>query len=76
VCAATLLAAGGLPERASLELWLGDEQSEQLPHRAAGEAIGPALESRQDGFDLRTVPFRWRSYGREGAEAYLLARRR
>lgn len=72
----TTYAAGGLPERASLELWLGDEQSEQQPHRAAGEAIGTALESRQDGFDLRTVPFRWRSCGREGAGAYLLARRR
>ena len=71
----------GLPVRASLELWLpeNDEQDEQAvayPRRVAGEAAAPATLHELDRLALRVRPFRWRAGGREGAGVYLIARAR
>ena len=72
--------AGGWPVRAGLELWLAaegeDEDAQQFPRRAAGEAAGARTETAAGDLDLRAEPFRWHSRGREGAGIYLLARRR
>jgi hypothetical protein len=69
----TTYTAQGLPTRASLELWLGDGETEHL-WRAAGEAVAPAADVAHDGLGVRVEPFRWHSKGREGPGVYLLAR--
>jgi hypothetical protein len=67
----------GWPARAGLELWLaGDEPERQYPRRASGEATGARAESVTGGHEVRAVPFRWHSRGRDGAGVYLLARHR
>jgi hypothetical protein len=71
----TTYTAAGQPLRAGLELWLGDDEEEQYPRRAAGEAVGAGAAAQIDGFDVRAQPFRWHSRGRDGAGVYLLARR-
>ena len=69
--------AGGWPVRAGLELWLtAENEEEQYPRRAAGEATGARMQTAAGELDLRAEPFRWHSRGREGAGMYLLARRR
>jgi hypothetical protein len=69
--------AGGWPVRAGLELWLtAENEEEQYPRRAAGEATGARMQTAAGELDLRAEPFRWYSRGREGAGMYLLARRR
>jgi hypothetical protein len=71
----TTYTAGGQPLRAGVELWLGDEEEEQHPRRATGEAVGAGAGAKIDGFEVRAQPFRWHSRGRDGAGVYLLARR-
>jgi hypothetical protein len=71
--------------RATLELWLGDddepaepgqEKAAQYPRRAAGEASGRAATHEFGNLALGVQPFRWRAEGRDGAGMYLLARAR
>jgi hypothetical protein len=73
----------GQPLRATLELWLGDDDSAepgqeavQYPRRAAGVASGPPATGEFADLALGVQPFRWRAEGREGAGIYLLARAR
>jgi hypothetical protein len=69
--------AGGWPVRAGLELWVGrDDEDEQYPRRASGEATGARAETTNAELELRAEPFRWHSRGRDGAGMYILARRR
>jgi hypothetical protein len=69
----TTYAADGRPSRMSLELWLDDEQ-EQYPRRAAGEAVGDAVSSATAGLEIQAAPLRCHSRGREGTGVYLIAR--
>jgi hypothetical protein len=71
----TTYAAGGLPVRMSLELWIGADESEQYPRRVAGEATGAAVGATVDGLELVAARLRCHSRGRDGAGVYLLARR-
>lgn len=72
----TTYAADGMPTRASIELWLGRPDSEDLyPLRAAGEWEGPEAGFSESGVRVTARLFRWRSRGREGAGVYLLGRR-
>jgi hypothetical protein len=67
----------GWPARAGLELWLaGEEPEHQYPRRASGEATGARVEALVGSLEVRAEPFRFHSRGRDGAGAYLLARRR
>jgi hypothetical protein len=73
----------GQPLRATLELWLSDDDSAepgqeavQYPRRAAGVASGPPATHEFADLALGIQPFRWRAEGREGAGIYLLARAR
>jgi len=70
--------AGGWPLRAGLELWVAREEDddEQYPQRASGEATGAHADTADGELELRAEPFRWHSRGREGAGMYILARRR
>ena len=72
----TTYASTGLPARASVELWLGDDESEQYPRRAAGEAVGAGASEWVDGLELQASLFHWYSRGRDGAGVYLLVRAR
>jgi hypothetical protein len=68
---------GGWPIRAGLELWIArEDEDEQYPRRASGEATGARAESADGELELRAEPFRWHSRGRDGAGMYILARRR
>ncbi|MDQ2760232.1 MAG: hypothetical protein M3Y17_07295 [Actinomycetota bacterium] len=83
----TTYGAGGLPMRASIELWLGAQDGETYARRGVGDVAGPQSESvgpRAEvsepwsemvvpGIKLDCAPLRWRSAGREGAGVYLLA---
>jgi hypothetical protein len=71
----TTYSAAGRPLRAGVELWLGDDEDEQYPRRALGEAVGDDAAGQVGGFEVRAQPFRWQSRGRDGAGVYLLARR-
>jgi hypothetical protein len=74
----------GQPLRATLELWLGDDEDPaepgqeavQYPRRAAGVASGPAATHEFANLALGVQPFRWRAEGRNGAGIYLLAQAR
>jgi hypothetical protein len=74
----------GQPLRATLELWLHDDddpaepgqEAVQYPRRAAGMAAGPAATHEFANLALGVQPFRWRAEGRDGAGIYLLARAR
>jgi hypothetical protein len=68
----TTYAATGVPTRASLELWVG-EGDDEFPRRAAGEAAGDGAECQCEGTDLRVIPLRCHSRGREGTGVYVLA---
>jgi hypothetical protein len=69
--------AGGWPVRAGLELWVArEDEDEQYPRRASGEATGARVEAADGELELRAEPFRWHSRGRDGAGMYILARRR
>jgi hypothetical protein len=68
----TTYAASGLPERASLELWIGEGENE-FPRRAAAEAAGQGAGLQTEGFELRVVPLHCHSRGLEGSGVYVLA---
>jgi hypothetical protein len=71
----TTYAEDGVPVRAGLELWIGDD-GEQYSRRAAGEAVGAGALAADQDLELRAELFRWHSRGRDGAGVYLLARPR
>jgi hypothetical protein len=67
----------GEPSRASLELWLkedeeDDEEHPHYPRRAAGETSAPPARLGTDGHDAVATLFRWHSRGLEGAGVYVL----
>jgi hypothetical protein len=65
----------GLPVHAGMELWLpADDEHEQYPRRAAGDALGESVRLRHAGLALDASPLRWYSRGLEGAGVYLLVR--
>jgi hypothetical protein len=69
--------AGGSPIRAGVELWVArEDEDEQYPRRASGEATGAHAAFADDELELQAKPFRWHSRGRDGAGMYILARRR
>lgn len=77
----TTYTAAGIPARFSLELWLGheddeDDQEQQYPRRAAGEAVGAHADASGDTFELHAELLRCHTRGREGTGVYLLARPR
>jgi hypothetical protein len=72
----TTYTASGQPLRAGLEFWLGDDDEQQHPRRALGEAAGAGAAGQVGRFDVLAQPFRWQSRGRDGAGVYLLARQR
>jgi hypothetical protein len=61
------------PDRASVELWIG-EGEEQYPRRAAAEARGEAITVRSDHVLLSVTPMRCHKAGRDGTGVYVLAR--
>jgi hypothetical protein len=71
----TTYSADGWPTRAGLELWLGEDEQEQYPRRASGEATGPRAEGGVGGLELRAERFRWHSRGKDGAGVYVVAQR-
>jgi hypothetical protein len=71
----TTYSAEGWPMRAGLELWLGEDDREQYPRRASGEATGPHALGAAGELELRAERFRWHSRGQEGTGVYLLAQR-
>lgn len=66
--------ADGVPTRAGLELWFGDEDADQYARRAAAEALGRRAVC--DDPPLRSELLRWRMRGREGTGVYDLMRAR
>lgn len=65
----------GLPIHAGMELWLpSDDEHEQYPRRAAGDALGASVRVKHAGVELDASPLRWHSRGLEGAGVYLLVR--
>jgi hypothetical protein len=73
----TTYAADGLPLRVGLELWMDQDESEQLyPRRAAGQALGTGASATRSELDLHARPLRWQSHGLEGAGIYLISRTR
>jgi hypothetical protein len=64
----------GRPNRASLELWIGQEQDDQRLRRAAGEALGPRASGSLGALRASADLFRWHSRGVVGIGVYLLAR--
>jgi hypothetical protein len=78
----TTYSLAGLPRRASLELWIEVEDSDeeggthQYPRRAAGEAVGPDLTASETPLELHVQLLRWHYRGQVGAGVYVLARAR
>lgn len=70
----TVYAADGLPIRVGLELWLGEDEDEQYPRRAAGETVGVAATGQAGRFDVRAQFVRWHGRDGDGGGVYLLAR--
>ncbi len=66
----------GAPLRAGFELWLGGQDGEEYPRRAAGEAVGARARAATDEVELEADLLRWHSRGRDGVGVYLLARPR
>jgi hypothetical protein len=62
----------GVQRRATLELWLDDEEEAQ-PLRGAGTLIS-AARVRRDGLDADLAFFRWSLEGREGLGHYEIVR--
>jgi hypothetical protein len=63
---------GGVPTRVTLELWVGEGDNE-YPRRAAGEAAAPSASVTAPGIEMRAIPLRCHSRGREGGGVYVLA---
>jgi hypothetical protein len=68
----TAYGASGLPSRANLELWIG-EGDQEFPRRVAGEASGNGAALQVQDTELRVIPLRCHSRGREGTGVYVLA---
>lgn len=64
--------ADGVPARVGLELWLGDDDSDQYARRAAGEMIGSSVTC--EDLQLRAELLRWRMQGKQGVGVYELIR--
>ena len=62
----------GVPTRVNLELWVSQGDNE-FPRRAAGEAAAPGATVTADGMEMRAIPLRCHSRGREGGGVYVLA---
>jgi hypothetical protein len=72
-------APNGRPIRAGLELWFTHEEGEdtrEFSRRAAGQAVGAALDVPGGDGELRAGLFRWHARGLEGAGVYRLVHRR
>jgi hypothetical protein len=61
-----------LPSRTNLELWVGEGENE-FPRRVAGEAAGDGAVLATEETELRVIPLRCHSRGREGTGVYVLA---
>jgi hypothetical protein len=68
----TTYAASGLPARTNLELWIGEGENE-FPRRVAGEADGDGAVLSTEEAELRVIPLRCHSRGREGTGVSVLA---
>ena len=68
----TTYGASGLPWRTNLELWIG-EGDQEFPRRVAGEAAGDGAALQVQDTELRVIPLRCHSRGREGTGVYVLA---
>ncbi len=69
----TTYTAAGEPSRMTLELWLeSEDEAEQYPRRAAGEAVGTRAIASRGGFEFHAELLRCHSRGRFGAGVYLL----
>lgn len=68
----TTYTESGLPSRTNLELWIG-EGDQEFPRRVAGEAAGDGAILSAEGTELRVIPLRCHSRGREGTGVYVLA---
>jgi hypothetical protein len=62
----------GVPTRFNLELWVSEGENE-FPRRAAGEATAASAAMTAPGLQLRAIPLRCHSRGREGGGVYVLA---
>lgn len=62
----------GVPTRVNLELWVSEGEDE-FPRRAAGEAAAPSATVTAPGIEMRAIPLRCHSRGREGGGVYVLA---
>ncbi len=62
----------GVPTRVNLELWVSEGENE-FPRRAAGEAAAPGATVTADGMEMRAIPLRCHSHGRDGGGVYVLA---
>jgi hypothetical protein len=62
----------GVPTRINLELWVSDGENE-YPRRAAGEAAATSATVTAGEMDLRAIPLRCHSRGRDGGGVYILA---
>ena len=71
----TVYAANGRPLRVGLELWLGSDEDEQFPRRAAGETVGVAATGHAGRFDVSAQFVHWHGRDGDGGGVYLLARR-
>jgi hypothetical protein len=82
----TTYTEGGIPARASVEVWLkpdeseatgaGQEPPEPRPRRVAGESIGPIASRSEGSLDVHAALFRWHAQGRDGPGVYVLAQPR
>ncbi len=63
----------GVPTRANLELWFGQDE-EQSSRRAAAEAVSSGGEAQADGILLRVAPLVCHSRGLDGVGVLLLGR--
>ena len=62
----------GVPTRVNLELWVSQGENE-FPRRASGEAAAAGAVATVPGIELRAIPLRCHSRGREGGGVYVLA---
>jgi hypothetical protein len=68
----TTYAASGAPSSTNLELWISEGENE-FPRRVAGEASGDGAAFQLQDVELRVIPMRCHSRGREGTGVYVLA---
>jgi hypothetical protein len=73
----TTYTGDGVPVRAGVELWVSEtvepeQDAQEHPHRAAGEATGARTTWTEGALGLSAQPFRWHAHGRDGAGVYVL----